>query len=81
MLGVDGESAPTRVPVLNPADRRDVVGDVRDATPEDVAGRAGRGRAMPQPRWAAIAAAERAPHASKRAADLLEADMPSADRR
>ncbi|MGC8476899.1 MAG: trifunctional transcriptional regulator/proline dehydrogenase/L-glutamate gamma-semialdehyde dehydrogenase [Acetobacteraceae bacterium] len=70
----DGDlSGPAR-PVFNPADRRDRVGTVTDATPEaiDSAFRAAQEAA---PRWAATPPPERAA-ALRRAAAGLEADLP-----
>ena len=59
-------------PVLNPADRSDVVGSVRDATPAEV--QAALGAAMQAaPAWAATAPAERAALLDAGAASL-EAD-------
>jgi len=67
-------AAGTAVPVLNPADHRDVVGQVQEATEADV-DRAVAWAHEAAPQWAATAPAERAA-ALLRAADLLEAQMP-----
>ncbi len=74
MLAVDAGTQAEPADVLNPADHRDVVGQVREATPADVesavsqaAGTAGA--------WAATPPAERAAML-ERAADLLEEQMP-----
>ena len=61
--------------VCNPADHRDIVGFVLDATKADVAAAAARAAAG-APAWAATAPALRAA-ALWRAADLLETRMPS----
>ena len=61
-------------PVLNPADRRDVVGRVRDARPAEVdAALAAAAKAAPG--WAATSAEDRAACLS-RTADAMEARMP-----
>lgn len=59
--------------VTNPADRRDVVGHVRDCTPEMAAEAVARATAE-QSVWAATPAAERA-QCLRRAADRFEADI------
>jgi RHH-type proline utilization regulon transcriptional repressor/proline dehydrogenase/delta 1-pyrroline-5-carboxylate dehydrogenase len=62
-------------PVLNPADTRDIVGTVRDATPDTV--RAAIAAAdSAAPGWEATPAATRAAML-ERAADLMEARMPA----
>ncbi|WP_075215452.1 trifunctional transcriptional regulator/proline dehydrogenase/L-glutamate gamma-semialdehyde dehydrogenase [Mongoliimonas terrestris] len=68
---VDGEP----VPVRNPADHRDVVGRVVLATPADVDAAFAEALAA-APIWSATPPAERA-EALARAADLLEARMPT----
>ncbi|MGL6113090.1 MAG: bifunctional proline dehydrogenase/L-glutamate gamma-semialdehyde dehydrogenase PutA, partial [Rubrivivax sp.] len=69
LLGVEVPDAPTR-PVLNPSDRRDVVGQVREASPNDVEA-ALRAAAASASAWAATLPAERAAML-ERAADALE---------
>ncbi|WP_119966838.1 trifunctional transcriptional regulator/proline dehydrogenase/L-glutamate gamma-semialdehyde dehydrogenase [Simplicispira lacusdiani] len=68
-------AASTTVPVLNPANHGDVVGQVQEATEADV-DRAIAWACEAAPSWAATAPAERAA-ALLRAADLLEAQMPA----
>jgi RHH-type proline utilization regulon transcriptional repressor/proline dehydrogenase/delta 1-pyrroline-5-carboxylate dehydrogenase len=68
---VDGEAREMR----NPADRRDLVGLVVDATPQVVDAALGQAAAA-APRWAATPAAYRAA-VLERAADLMEARMPA----
>jgi RHH-type proline utilization regulon transcriptional repressor/proline dehydrogenase/delta 1-pyrroline-5-carboxylate dehydrogenase len=60
--------------VRNPADRRDVVGRVTEATPDEVDGALARAEAA-APAWGATPHGERAA-ALLDAADLLEAEMP-----
>ncbi|MEF7615324.1 trifunctional transcriptional regulator/proline dehydrogenase/L-glutamate gamma-semialdehyde dehydrogenase [Aquincola sp. MAHUQ-54] len=72
LAGAD-PSAGTPQPVTNPADRRDVVGHVVDATPADAA-QAAAAAVAAQPAWAATPPAERAARL-ERAADTLEAQM------
>ncbi|TAJ30361.1 MAG: bifunctional proline dehydrogenase/L-glutamate gamma-semialdehyde dehydrogenase PutA, partial [Reyranella sp.] len=60
--------------VVNPADHRDVVGTVFDATPESAAACVERAKAA-SARWAATAPSARAAML-RRAADLLQAAMP-----
>jgi RHH-type proline utilization regulon transcriptional repressor/proline dehydrogenase/delta 1-pyrroline-5-carboxylate dehydrogenase len=62
-------------PVRNPADQRDMVGTVIDATPADVAAALATAVAA-APIWQATPVAERA-DCLARAADLLEAQMPT----
>ncbi|MCK0198560.1 trifunctional transcriptional regulator/proline dehydrogenase/L-glutamate gamma-semialdehyde dehydrogenase [Ancylobacter sp. 6x-1] len=74
LLG-DGVAEGVARPITNPADRRETVGIVEDATPEIVA------RAMEQalsaaPIWQSTPPAERAAGLA-RAADLMEARMPA----
>ncbi|WP_448202478.1 trifunctional transcriptional regulator/proline dehydrogenase/L-glutamate gamma-semialdehyde dehydrogenase [Azospirillum sp. sgz302134] len=71
----DGEKSGEARPVLNPADRRDVVGSVIEATPELVEA-AARHAASAAPAWAATAPAERAA-CLFRAADAMQARMPT----
>ncbi|WP_042423821.1 trifunctional transcriptional regulator/proline dehydrogenase/L-glutamate gamma-semialdehyde dehydrogenase [Comamonas granuli] len=73
LLAQDTPPAAT-VPVRNPADQRDLVGQVQEATPAEV-DQALAWAAQAAPHWAATAPAERAA-ALLRAADLLEAQMP-----
>ncbi len=61
--------------VRNPADNRDVVGHVTEATPEEVDRALARAEAA-APAWAATPPAERAGILAN-AADLLEAEMPA----
>ncbi|NUZ05852.1 trifunctional transcriptional regulator/proline dehydrogenase/L-glutamate gamma-semialdehyde dehydrogenase [Piscinibacter koreensis] len=60
-------------PIRNPADPSDVVGHVRDATPEEIEQALTRAVAI-APDWAATAPAERAA-ALERAADAIERDL------
>jgi RHH-type proline utilization regulon transcriptional repressor/proline dehydrogenase/delta 1-pyrroline-5-carboxylate dehydrogenase len=69
----DGGAAPRAV--LNPADTRDVVGEVREATPEAVQAAIAAADAA-APGWAATPAGARAAML-ERAADLMEARMPA----
>jgi RHH-type proline utilization regulon transcriptional repressor/proline dehydrogenase/delta 1-pyrroline-5-carboxylate dehydrogenase len=69
-LLADGPRKGEARPVLNPADRRDVVGQVVDATPADVEA-AFRFAVAAAPAWAATDAAERGA-LLMRAADLFE---------
>ena len=74
VLSLSKEGEGSGVPVINPADHRDVVGHVRHVTAADVE------RALAQattfaPTWAATPPADRAA-ALERAADTLESDMP-----
>ena len=69
-----GSGAAEMRPVLNPADRRDVVGLVREALPRDVDAALAASVAA-APAWAAVTAADRAA-CLKRAADAMEARMP-----
>ena len=62
-------------PVRNPADRDDVVGSVREATPDDVDAAVALRRAQPRAWLGRRRRAERAA-CLERAADLLEARMP-----
>ncbi len=74
LLAIDSHSGGEPQPVRNPADHEDVVGHVREATPEDVAlalDHATRGAAD----WAATPPAERA-RILLAGADRLQADMP-----
>ncbi|HYH23078.1 MAG TPA: trifunctional transcriptional regulator/proline dehydrogenase/L-glutamate gamma-semialdehyde dehydrogenase [Azospirillum sp.] len=71
----DGERAGESRPVLNPADRRDVVGHVIEATP-DVVAAAFRHAVAAAPAWAATSPAERAAGLF-RAADTMQARMPT----
>ena len=73
MLGVDASPAGTPEPVLNPADHRDVVGHVTEASPAEIecALQAGVNAA---PIWQATPPDVRAA-ALDRAADLMEAQM------
>ncbi len=65
-------NAPAR-PVVNPADKRDVVGSVRDASPADVSAAAERAlRAAPT--WMAVSPADRAT-LLERAADIMQQRM------
>ncbi|WP_029356398.1 trifunctional transcriptional regulator/proline dehydrogenase/L-glutamate gamma-semialdehyde dehydrogenase [Bosea sp. 117] len=73
LLG-DGPAAGIPRTLLNPADRRDVVGTVEDATPEIVA-RAMEQAAAAAPIWQSTPPAERA-QCLIRAADLMESRMP-----
>ncbi|MES2535855.1 MAG: trifunctional transcriptional regulator/proline dehydrogenase/L-glutamate gamma-semialdehyde dehydrogenase [Pseudomonadota bacterium] len=66
LLAVQPAAAETAQPVLNPADRRDQVGSVREATSEDVDAALAAATA-----WERVAPAERAA-VLLRAADLLE---------
>lgn len=59
-------------PVLNPADHRDVVGHVTDATPGDARAAAARAAGS---RWPDVPVAERAAML-ERAADAMQAEMP-----
>jgi len=68
-----GEQGASR-PVLNPGDRRDVVGHVTEAAEGDV-GRAMAVASLAREGWAAVAPAERAA-ALERAADIMQRDMP-----
>ncbi|MFT8245036.1 trifunctional transcriptional regulator/proline dehydrogenase/L-glutamate gamma-semialdehyde dehydrogenase [Roseomonas sp. BN140053] len=61
-------------PVRNPADRRDIVGQVRDATPAEVAAALARSAAAAAD-WAGTPAAKRAA-CLRRAAEAAEARMP-----
>ncbi len=74
LLG-DGSRGGTARPVLNPADHRDVVGQVIEATPEVVEA-AFRQAVAAVPSWAALAPAERAA-CLFRAADIMQARMPT----
>lgn len=74
LLG-DGPAAGVARPVLNPADHRDQVGVVEDATPEIVA-RAMELAQAAAPIWQSTPPAERAA-CLFRAADLMEARMPA----
>ncbi len=74
LLGVDAVGDDAH-PVLNPADRRDVVGQCRDATADDVRGRAGRGRRS-RGRLGSDAAGEARAALLEGGADRLEADTP-----
>ena len=74
-LLADGERDGEVRPVLNPADRRDVVGSVIEAT-EEVVGAAVRHAAAAAPAWAATPPAERAA-CLFRAADAMQARMPT----
>lgn len=69
----DGEAIGTARPVFNPADHRDLVGHVVEASPELVAA-AFRHAEAAAPSWAAVPPAERAAHLF-RAADLMQARM------
>ena len=62
------------VPVRNPADREDIVGEVVDADPDDVES-ALQAAQSAAPRWQAASPGERAA-CLERAADQLEAEMP-----
>ncbi len=68
-----GADAGPGAPVTNPADRRDIVGQVQNATPDDVA-RAVQAALAAAPIWQATPPAERAV-ALMRAADLMAAEM------
>jgi RHH-type proline utilization regulon transcriptional repressor/proline dehydrogenase/delta 1-pyrroline-5-carboxylate dehydrogenase len=72
--GTGRQDAPGRTAVLNPADHRDVVGTVREATLADVESAIAQAQAVAAP-WAATPPAERAALLD-RAAQLLEARMP-----
>ncbi|SMH36945.1 trifunctional transcriptional regulator/proline dehydrogenase/L-glutamate gamma-semialdehyde dehydrogenase [Azospirillum agricola] len=74
-LLTDGERSGQTQPVLNPADRRDVVGHATDATPDEIA-EAFRFAEAGAAAWAATAPAERAA-CLFRAADVLQARMPT----
>ena len=74
-LLADGERGGEARPVLNPADRRDVVGSVIEAT-EEVVGAAVRHAVAAAPAWAATPPAERAA-CLFRAADAMQARMPT----
>ena len=74
LLAVDVPPGGHAQPVLNPADRTDVVGAVREATAADV-DLALQHAAQAAPAWAAVPPAERA-RILQLAADRLEADMP-----
>jgi RHH-type proline utilization regulon transcriptional repressor/proline dehydrogenase/delta 1-pyrroline-5-carboxylate dehydrogenase len=76
MLGEGFATAAARAtkPALNPADRRDVVGTVQEATTADVH-TAITNAVTIAPAWAATSPAERADHL-ERAATLLEDGMP-----
>lgn len=69
-----GEASGSWADVLNPADHRDVVGQVREATLADVDSAVAQARGIAQP-WAATPPAERAA-LLERAADLLEGQQP-----
>ena len=69
-----GAETDADVAVTNPADRRDVVGRVRWAQAEEIEA-ALAATAVAAPRWAAVAAEERAACLA-RAADAMEARMP-----
>ncbi len=73
-LLADGTAPGARRPVLNPADRRDVVGHVTEATPE-VVEKALAWAETAAPGWAATPPDARAA-TLERAADLMEARMP-----
>ena len=70
----DGDGRPAR-PVPNPADRRDTVGQVIEATAETARG-AMTTAADAAPRWAATPASDRA-RILRHAADAMEARMPA----
>jgi RHH-type proline utilization regulon transcriptional repressor/proline dehydrogenase/delta 1-pyrroline-5-carboxylate dehydrogenase len=70
----EGSGSTTSRPVLNPADRRDIVGETVDASPQDIAAALACASAAASP-FAAVSAADRAA-ALSRAADRLEARMP-----
>ena len=74
LLAVDAAAAGDAQPVLNPADRSDVVGVVREASDADV-DIALDHAARAAPAWAAVPPGERA-RLLQLAADRLEADMP-----
>jgi RHH-type proline utilization regulon transcriptional repressor/proline dehydrogenase/delta 1-pyrroline-5-carboxylate dehydrogenase len=68
---VDGRMAPGAVhPVFNPADRREQIGESRDAAPGEI-GAAFDAAAKAQPAWDALGGAQRAAHLEA-AAELLE---------
>jgi RHH-type proline utilization regulon transcriptional repressor/proline dehydrogenase/delta 1-pyrroline-5-carboxylate dehydrogenase len=69
------EDGRTAQPVTSPSDHRVVVGEVTDATAEDVE-RALAGAAAAAPAWAGTGVEERAA-CLERAADLMEAEMPT----
>ena len=69
-----GDAGGETRPVLNPADHRDVVGQVRELAPANVAAALGTSAAA-LPRWAATSTAERAA-CLRRAADAMESRMP-----
>jgi len=74
LLGVQAHPLPSQ-PVSNPADRRDIVGRVHEASAEDVqAALAVATQAAPG--WAAVPAAQRAAML-ERAADALQAQCPT----
>ena len=74
LLAVDAAPGGDAQPVLNPADRADVVGTVREATAADV-DLALQHAVQAAPAWAAVPPAERA-RVLQLAADRLEAGMP-----
>ncbi|NKE68361.1 trifunctional transcriptional regulator/proline dehydrogenase/L-glutamate gamma-semialdehyde dehydrogenase [Ramlibacter sp. RBP-2] len=74
LLAVDAAAGGEAQPVLNPADRADVVGVVREATAADV-DLALHHAVQAGPAWAAVPPAERA-RIMQVSADRLEAEMP-----
>ena len=72
LLGTDAPAGPAQ-PVRNPADHRDIVGQVQEATADDVDQALAHAQAAAAP-WAATPPAERTA-ALLRAADLLEERM------
>ncbi|TCS36499.1 L-proline dehydrogenase /delta-1-pyrroline-5-carboxylate dehydrogenase [Paucimonas lemoignei] len=72
MLGCAVNEGPGE-PVRNPADHRDIVGQVQNATPDDVA-RAVQASLAAAPIWQATPPAERAA-ALERAAELMQAEI------
>ncbi len=75
LLAAPAAGGGTRREIRNPADHRDLVGHVIEATPEVVAEAVARA-AVAAPRWAALPPAERASRLA-RAADIMEARQPS----
>jgi RHH-type proline utilization regulon transcriptional repressor/proline dehydrogenase/delta 1-pyrroline-5-carboxylate dehydrogenase len=74
LLGVLAQPLPPQ-PVINPADRRDIVGQVHEASAADVQA-ALAAAAMAAPGWAAVPAVQRAAML-ERAADILQAQQPT----
>jgi len=74
MLAADTPAGGDAQPVLNPADRADVVGQVREATAGEV-DLALDQAAQAAPSWAAVPPAERA-RSLQLASDRIEADLP-----